>query len=747
MKTIKTKYLSLVRLLGKVPISLILALALVLVLAASAMAELPNSLEWDGQGSGSLDCGKIGEGPRTEEGWIHWIVTQTRNVTAAELVLDGSGTGTYEPTRLANTIEFYTDYFELFDEDGELILEATLLYEGTLGRNSQFVISDYCPGGEEDLAVEKTVVTSFTRTHEWDIDKGNSVDEVDGDGYDGPKLWLEQPLFEVDPDPVTVIWTIDVTYEGAVDNDWNVSGEITIENIGDFPAVITDVDDVLAGESIDVDCGVVFPYTLPVEVEGTGDHILTCTYDEDVDGEIEGVNEVSVTTERAVYDAEPVEIVWEGPTTEIDKTVNIVDISDLDPDVTNPLGSVTAPNDRTFTYSENFVWSREECGAEITINNTATIVETGQSASSVLYINILCEELTVSKTAVTAFTREHFWDIDKFVETDFGYELDDVAKIWLFMDGTGDETATWTVDVTYEGFVDKDFNVSGTITIENTGQLDATITSVVDVLGGTQIDVSCPVSFDYILPVDETLTCTYSEDVDSKIVGENVVTVNTTREVGKYFDAKPIVWGDPEVEINKTVTIIDSMFGNLGTVTADEGLTRTFDQLFTWAQYGVDGCGSETIVNTATIVETNQSASATLKINIQCPVYDTAYAKGDAAICFIPTFANWGWTNPITPGSYTWDLWAGAAQCDTSKGTLVGTVTVVYNGDGFVTVTYNVAAPYVLMETHVYAGTTMFPLDNTTVAPGQYTNDGPFEGQIYVIAHAVVGMPDPNFGP
>jgi hypothetical protein len=71
-----------------------------------------------------------------------------------------------------------------------------------------------------------------------------------------------------------------------------------------------------------------------------------------------------------------------------------------------------------------------------------------------------------------------------------------------------------------------------------------------------------------------------------------------------------------------------------------------------------------------------------------------------------------------------------------------------------VTVTYNVGSPYLLEETHVYAGTTMFPKvkqgKNTvfTVAPGLYTNNGPFDGsQVYVIAHAVVGIPDPNFGP
>jgi hypothetical protein len=35
-----------------------------------------------------------------------------------------------------------------------------------------------------------------------------------------------------------------------------------------------------------------------------------------------------------------------------------------------------------------------------------------------------------------------------------------------------------------------------------------------------------------------------------------------------------------------------------------------------------------------------------------------------------------------------------------------------------------------------------------TTAPGQYSNNGPFAGEdVHVIAHAVVGIPDPDFGP
>ncbi len=133
-------------------------------------------------------------------------------------------------------------------------------------------------------------------------------------------------------------------------------------------------------------------------------------------------------------------------------------------------------------------------------------------------------------------------------------------------------------------------------------------------------------------------------------------------------------------------------------------------------------------------------------------MYETAYAKGNAATCFIPTFANWGWTNLISAtGTQTWNLYAGAGQCDETKGTFVGTVTVIYEASK-VSVDYNVIMPYSLEETHVYAGTTMFPQVKQgkqtvdTVAPGQYYNNGGFTGSVYVIAHAVVGIPDPNFG-
>ena len=132
------------------------------------------------------------------------------------------------------------------------------------------------------------------------------------------------------------------------------------------------------------------------------------------------------------------------------------------------------------------------------------------------------------------------------------------------------------------------------------------------------------------------------------------------------------------------------------------------------------------------------------------------------ALCFIDIpdegFSRWGWTNgPYGPGTYYLDIYTGAGQCDITKGTLVGLLTVDYDGST-ATVTYNTCGNYTMTETHLYVGNEPLAWDNDpedpgyTVAPGSYpyiqggldnvqtyvyTVTG-LSGDIYVVAHAVV---------
>ncbi len=138
------------------------------------------------------------------------------------------------------------------------------------------------------------------------------------------------------------------------------------------------------------------------------------------------------------------------------------------------------------------------------------------------------------------------------------------------------------------------------------------------------------------------------------------------------------------------------------------------------------------------------------------PEAETAFAYGgDYATCFLSMgFRSWGWTNgPLGPGSYKFEIWAGAAQCDLSKGTLVGNLTIDYDGST-ATVTYTMDAGWKMTNTQLYVGSDPLPIDKKgdyTVAPGQYpyqhtgidaTSDTYTEvglsGDIYVVAHADV---------
>jgi len=159
--------------------------------------------------------------------------------------------------------------------------------------------------------------------------------------------------------------------------------------------------------------------------------------------------------------------------------------------------------------------------------------------------------------------------------------------------------------------------------------------------------------------------------------------------------------------------------------------------------------------------------SFTLSCDCDGPVketsYETAFAEGQ--LCFLDIdedndgsgdFNRWGWSiGPIGVGSYSYDIYAGAGQCDTNKGTLVGTLNVIY--DGFTAeIKYTMNTGFSMEEVHLYVGPEVLPSNvngEYTVAPGQYPyiNDELDEqlsytfivdelfGDLHIVAHAVVG--------
>lgn len=149
---------------------------------------------------------------------------------------------------------------------------------------------------------------------------------------------------------------------------------------------------------------------------------------------------------------------------------------------------------------------------------------------------------------------------------------------------------------------------------------------------------------------------------------------------------------------------------------------------------------------------------------------ETAFAFGNNyATCFIDGIDDngdgiidfqsnrWGWSNgELIEGTYSFEIYAGAGQCDLTKGTYVGDLTVVYS-NGTATATYIMLPEYTMAETHLYIGNEPLPRKDGeyTVAPGQYGAIHELEyasedeyvitgltGTIYVVAHAVVVFPE-----
>jgi hypothetical protein len=133
-----------------------------------------------------------------------------------------------------------------------------------------------------------------------------------------------------------------------------------------------------------------------------------------------------------------------------------------------------------------------------------------------------------------------------------------------------------------------------------------------------------------------------------------------------------------------------------------------------------------------------------------------AYSPADNATCFLDMGqSQWGWTNFIAePGTYTHLLYADATMCNAANGTVVGTVTVVYDGST-ATVTFETTGPYNMNQTAVYVGPdemafdqygnftadpNLFPYVHTvsSVTTDTYTITD-VSAPFFFVAHAAVG--------
>jgi hypothetical protein len=280
------------------------------------------------------------------------------------------------------------------------------------------------------------------------------------------------------------------------------------------------------------------------------------------------------------------------------------------------------------------------------------------------------------------------------------------------------------------------------------------VAATVDLLAGQTIDAgSVSVSND-----GTSLFVTYNTE-GGWLLKEVHLYVQQTEPVSRLIPGKaPYKAG----MINADTYTFTIPLADLSLVCDDQVWIQAHAAVFKLDEYGNEIAG-ETAYGGEITKPRKGSWFGNFAYSVQCcdnpdpdPDCETAFAYGESlANCFIEDgFSRWGWTNgPLAEGSYEFPIYAGAAKCDISKGTLVGTLNIVYE-NGTAVVTYSMNQGFTMRETHLHIGSDKFPLDTNgelTVAPGLYGNKHDLtgassdsytipglSGSIYVIAHAVV---------
>lgn len=554
------------------------------------------------------------------------------------------------------------------------------------------------------LTAVKTAAGSYDRTVTWDLTK-----VVDVDAHTG----------RAGETAGSSTWTVVATKNDSGPFNYQVAGSITVYNSNAIPVDFS-VSDSIAGAVVNCPTSTVAAF---------GE--VTCSY--------AAPGAANVTSNTATITSLTDGVGGTSATANFSYTENLSGYNSgtLSDPRFNYSETISASKTKTFT--ESFV-----CPADASLygdNGTYSYTETNTAtlngninlqASDDVTVTCTLEALVPSKTATGTYDRTVEWTLVKSVNPTVlnGYS-NEVAG-----------TVTWTVDATKTETLDN-YQVTGTITVSNPAAIAQTF-SASDVLNdGTVASVTCATN---TVPAGGSVDCSYTAVPANASATLNTVTVSAVGNADQTATA----------DVSFTENLIGYDEGTLSDPRFDyselisTSKTKTFDEIFTcpsyWDGVYVDGVYSYDVENWA-YLNGNIGLEDSATVTVNCEIgydYETAYGLGNNATCFIPTLSNWGWTNLISdPYSGQWELWAGAAQCDTGKGTLVGYVDVSYSG-GSLSVNFVVNEPYVLDETHVYAGSDEFPVNKKgdyIVAPGQYRIDRRLSGDIYVIAHAVVGIP------
>jgi hypothetical protein len=274
------------------------------------------------------------------------------------------------------------------------------------------------------------------------------------------------------------------------------------------------------------------------------------------------------------------------------------------------------------------------------------------------------QDLTLTKTAATSYTRTYDWNIDKVADPTLVYTAG----------GAESEPVDFTVSVEKTGYTDSDWAVTGQITVHNPNKFDVT--------GVNITDGACTVTdgADLTVPAGGDAVASYVCELDGAIDGTNVATATWTDFGSPNTSASAsadYVFGEPSIVANTEINVTDTNGGTwLFSDTGSVSYQMTYD--------GPAGTCTD-YKNIASIDETGQSASATVT---DCQGADLIVTK-TAVPTFTRTF-HWDIAKSVEPPLvYT----AGGAKSDPVDFTVNVTKTGYTDSDWAVTGVIHIVNP------------------------------------------------------
>ncbi|MET1034915.1 MAG: hypothetical protein ABWX68_06760 [Arthrobacter sp.] len=437
--------------------------------------------------------------------------------------------------------------------------------------------------------VTTTAVAGFDRAYHWLV--ANAADRTRVETAEGTPAGLSH--------------TITATPDGFTDSGWTLDGTIAVRNPNDYKPLevtVADIPDVGGGGS----CRVADGESVLIPAGGERTLEYRCRFDGQPDDAGSatavvswlGAAGTSVAEARADVDFE-----LRGET---DRSVTVVaDRAGSGPTVLGTAVWDASGKPVRFGYAADVDGAAGEC---VEHTSEARLEETGQAAVATATV---CVEaaLRVEATAVGALERTYLWSIDKSAVRE------------RVMQGTWSAPASYRVAVTPRGHADSGWSLDGTVAVTNPNTYKgmAATAGLDHTLGGGG---SCRFdggSGDVVVAAGETAVlaygCTFAERPASS--GRSLASVAWRGASGAAAaeEATDVVFA-PAAETHRTVTVEDDGARPdarplvLGSAAWNaEGAPRIFAYDL---ELGAEAGTCEPRINTATIVETGDSASATV---------------------------------------------------------------------------------------------------------------------------------------